>query len=68
MVRIAHNHYGAHVFHVGGNGKAEQQHHDYRHAKQDKHGALVADNVLCFLDNERNKLLHCILNIVMACV
>ena len=52
------NHHRAHILHVGGDGKTEEQHHHHRHTEEYQHRTLVAQNVLGFLYYKCYKLFH----------
>ncbi len=47
-----------HMAHVGGNGKAKEQHLHDGDAEEDEHRALVAQDVACLLEDEGQKLFH----------
>jgi hypothetical protein len=45
MVHLGGDDHGAHVLHIVGDGKAEEQHQHDGHAEEDEHGAAVAQDV-----------------------
>ena len=60
MIHVRGHHHRAHIPNIGRDGKAEEQHQHDRHAEEDEHRTLVAQDVTCFLDNETDKLPHII--------
>lgn len=46
------------IFHLRGDGEAEEDDQDDRHDQQNQHRALVAEDVAEFLSYEYDKLFH----------
>ena len=51
------------IFHLRGDGEAEEDDHDDRHDQQNQHRTLVAEDVAEFLSYEYDKLFHCVMGI-----
>ena len=54
--RVEHGH--AHVLHLGGDGKAEQDNLHHGHHEQDEHRPAVAEDVAEFLAGKYEELFH----------
>ena len=52
VIHLRGDYHRAHSLHVVGDGEAEDEHHHNGHAKEDQHRALVAQDVLGFLDDK----------------
>lgn len=52
MIHLRAHHDGAHIPNIGCDGEAEKQHQHDRHAEEDEHGTLVAQDMAGFLDDK----------------